>query len=106
MASDSTEAAANFLAADALEVALPGPSVLQNNQRASVIVVHPASSENRSDSDDSEATIQNPSDDQGSRDSIVESVSSSPVFSRRRPRGWMLSVQANQERDFKYFFIL
>lgn len=87
MASDLTEAATSILAASTVEVALPGPSLLQNNQRASVIVVHPASNENRSDSDDSEVTIRNPSDDQGSRDSTAESVSNSPVFSRRRPRG-------------------
>lgn len=85
MASDIDDLATRLVAAEAEEIQ-PGPSLAQRNQRASVIVVQPISTENRTDTVEREV-INESNTDQDSRDSVVESGGSSPVFRRRRPRG-------------------
>ncbi len=91
MASDINDLAARLVVAETEEVQ-PGPSLEQRNQRASVIVVQPAPTENRIDTNTSELEVINEAHtDQDSRDSVAESAGeTSPVLvRRRRPRGKM-----------------
>ena len=90
MASDIDELAVRLVTADPEEVQVAGPSLEQRNQRASVIVVQPSSTENRIDTVELEITNEAQTD-QDSRDSLAESNGPlSPVLirgRRRRPRG-------------------
>ena len=84
MASDIDDLAARLVVAETEQVQ-PGPSLEQRNQRASVIVVQPAPTENRTDTNTAELEIINEVlTDPDSRDSLTQS----PVLGgRRRPRG-------------------
>ncbi|KAK4004882.1 E3 ubiquitin-protein ligase RFWD3 [Daphnia magna] len=86
MASDFDEFAARLTAADPEEVQVAGPSLEQRNQRASVIVVQTASTENRIGSVESDVTNEVHTD-QDSRQSLAESngpLSPILITSRRR----------------------
>jgi len=79
----------------------PGPSL--PNQRASVIVVQPISNSetriNLFDEQDSNE-IHVVEADHSSRESLAEGTASSPVFSRRRRRGKILSSFAKHKVKF------
>ena len=86
MASDIDESAVSLITADPEEVQVAGPSLEQRNQRASVIVVQPSSTENRIGTLELEITNEAQTD-QDSRDSLVESNGPlSPILIRGRRR--------------------
>jgi hypothetical protein len=94
MASDIDELAVSLVTADPDEVQVAGPSLEQRNQRASVIVVQPSSTENRVGTVELEITNEAQTD-QDSHDSLAESSGPlSPILirgRRRRPRGMVYS---------------
>lgn len=95
MDSDIDELLVRLAAADPEEVQVAGPSLEQRNQRASVIVVQPSSTENRIGTVELEIANEAQAD-QDSHDSLAESNGPlSPILirgRRRRPRGILKKI--------------
>lgn len=90
-----TEDSSVRLVSGETEVFQAGPSLEQPNQRASVIVVQATSSEQRTDTVDVEGNSET-QNVQDSHESIGENTISSPVLTRRRPRGKKISISCFQ----------